>query len=260
MNDHTFAILAYKKSQHLETCIKSLINQRVKSEIVISTSTPSPFINSLADKYNLQVATNEEKAGIASDWSYAFNVCRTKYVTLAHQDDIYNFDYSENCIKAMDAQNGLITFTDYYEVYNGKKRVNTLNLIIKRLIMLPFFIKKRPLFSIPLKRLMLSFGSPICCPSVMYNKEKLGKIVFNPKLTINMDWDMWLDLAGRDGAFSFVPEKLTGHRIHSESATTDGLANNRRQHEDHHLFKRVWPDVLVRLISKIYSLSYLSNH
>ncbi len=71
---------------------------------------------------------------------------------------------------------------------------------------------------------------------------------------------MWFDLAEKEGAFSFVPERLMEHRIHSESATTDGLAENRRQFEDIEMFKRVWPDTIVRLISKLYSLSYLSNN
>lgn len=259
-SNHTFVILAYKNSQYLISCIQSLINQSVKSEIIISTSTPSSFIDSLADKYSLPVFINNKRDGIASDWSFAYKICKTKYVTLAHQDDIYSVDFCKKSIEAMDEKNGLISFTDYYELYNDKKRSNTLNLIIKRMILLPFFIIKKPLYPKSLKRFMLSFGSPICCPGVMYNKEKIGNIDFNPELTINMDWGMWFDLAEKEGAFSFVPERLMGHRIHSESATTDGLAGNRRQFEDIEMFKRVWPDTIVRLISKLYSLGYLSNN
>lgn len=259
-SNHTFVILAHKNSEYLELCIKSLMNQIVTSEIIISTSTPSDFITSLADRYSLPVFVKSGEVGIASDWSYAYKICKTKYVTLAHQDDIYCCDYAEKCIEAMDEKNGLISFTDYCELYNDKKRENNLNLIIKRLILLPFFTRKRALYGVFLKRLMLSFGSPICCPSVMFNKDKIGEIDFNPRLTINMDWDMWLDLAERDGAFSFVPDKLMGHRIHSESATTEGLSENRRQVEDIELFQRVWPDVFVKLIVRLYSLSYLSNY
>ena len=40
MNDHTFAICAYKESPYLEECIKSLKNQTIKSNILIATSTP----------------------------------------------------------------------------------------------------------------------------------------------------------------------------------------------------------------------------
>ena len=35
--NHTFAICAYKESQYLEECIKSLQNQTVKSNIIMAT-------------------------------------------------------------------------------------------------------------------------------------------------------------------------------------------------------------------------------
>ena len=37
--NHTFVICAYKESKYLEECIKSLINQTVKSNIIMTTST-----------------------------------------------------------------------------------------------------------------------------------------------------------------------------------------------------------------------------
>ena len=42
--NHTFVILAYNISDDLEECIKSVINQSVKSNIVIATSTPNDYI------------------------------------------------------------------------------------------------------------------------------------------------------------------------------------------------------------------------
>ena len=51
--NHTFAILAYKESQFLEECIKSVMKQRDNSEVVIMTQTPNDFISKLAKKYHL---------------------------------------------------------------------------------------------------------------------------------------------------------------------------------------------------------------
>ena len=42
IDTHIFIILAYKQSQYLEDCIDSLLNQTIKSKIIITTSTPSP--------------------------------------------------------------------------------------------------------------------------------------------------------------------------------------------------------------------------
>ena len=38
---HTFLVLAYKESQYLEECIKSVTNQTVPTNVVIGTSTPN---------------------------------------------------------------------------------------------------------------------------------------------------------------------------------------------------------------------------
>lgn len=37
---HTFVVLAYKESSYLEECIKSVLNQKYPSKVVIATSTP----------------------------------------------------------------------------------------------------------------------------------------------------------------------------------------------------------------------------
>ena len=41
---HTYVVLAYKESSYLEECIKSVLNQKYKSNVVIATSTPNKFI------------------------------------------------------------------------------------------------------------------------------------------------------------------------------------------------------------------------
>ena len=46
-NIHTFVVLAYKESTYLEDCINSVLNQSVKTNVVIATSTPNEFINQI---------------------------------------------------------------------------------------------------------------------------------------------------------------------------------------------------------------------
>ena len=87
--NHTFAICAYKESPYLEECITSLMEQTVKSEIFIATSTPNKYIDNIAAKYNLKVYVNEGESGITQDWNFAYSKVQTDYVTIAHQDDKY---------------------------------------------------------------------------------------------------------------------------------------------------------------------------
>ena len=88
-NEHCFVLLAYKESEYLEECIKSLVNQSVKSNIVIATSTPNKYISNLAKKYKLDIIENKGKKGIANDFNFALNCVDNELVTIAHQDDLY---------------------------------------------------------------------------------------------------------------------------------------------------------------------------
>ena len=54
---HTYVVLAYKQSEYLEECIKSVLNQKYQSKVIIATSTPNEFISKIAKKYSLEVGT-----------------------------------------------------------------------------------------------------------------------------------------------------------------------------------------------------------
>lgn len=97
---HTYVVLAYKKSEYLEECIKSVLNQKYKSKVIIATSTPNEFINEIALKYNLEVFVNPNPGkGIGYDFDFAISCGKSKLVTVAHQDDIYDYGYSYEIIK-----------------------------------------------------------------------------------------------------------------------------------------------------------------
>ena len=168
-------------------------------------------------------------------------------------------DYTEKCLFFAERHcNNLITFTDYGELIEGKPRFLTLNLIIKHILLSPYLFKDA-LYSKFFKRSILSFGSPIPCPGVMYNIKNIGHFEFSENFNINLDWDAWLRLAQIKGSFVYVKKKLLIHRIHKESATTYGIKNNQRQLEDRIIFKRLWPGPLSDIFSLLYSFSYMSN-
>ena len=84
---HTFAICAYGDSPYLEECMASLACQRQKSEIICCTSTPSPYIEGLAEKYRIPLYVREGESGIREDWLFAYRKASGDLVTIAHQDD-----------------------------------------------------------------------------------------------------------------------------------------------------------------------------
>ena len=97
-NDHTYVLCAYKESAFLEDCVKSLISQTVKSNILIATSTPNEHISAVAERYNLPIYINEGEKGIGGDWNFAYSKAKTPIITIAHQDDIYEPDYTKEML------------------------------------------------------------------------------------------------------------------------------------------------------------------
>lgn len=261
---HSFIILAYKESPFLEECLKSLLAQTVKSKLVIASSTPSSFLSSLAERYSIELRINSLRATIASDWNFAFNQADTPFVTLAHQDDIYDPEYTCNCLNAAALYpECLLVFTDCSELVQGKREPKAFNPGVKNLILAPFFPKKiSALQNRSLKLLALSFGNPISCPSVMYHKHRINQqslFAFSSELSINLDWQAWIELAKRQGAFVRVRSALVAHRIHQASENNQGLATNRRQNEDLKIFQSLWPSFIAKAILKLYALSYAQN-
>lgn len=256
-NNHTFIICAYKESQYLEECIKSVINQKVKSNIIISTSTPNDYINNLAQKYQLPVVINTGEKGIGQDWNYGISQTKTDYVTIAHQDDIYSSNYLEEIVKYIkDGKDFVIAFTDYREIKNGEQIELTTNLKIKKILLFPLRIFRKSKF---IRRRALSLGSSICCPSVTINTKITGKTPYKTELKCDLDWDTWYEMTKYDANFLYIPKELMQHRIHEESETSNLIQNNIRLEEDLLMLNKFWPKPIAKFIMRFYKKAIKTN-
>jgi glycosyltransferase involved in cell wall biosynthesis len=260
MSDHTFVIPAYKESPYLESCIQSLQNQTIKSEIILTTSTPSPFLADMASQYGLSYHINTQAGGIASDWNFALSKSNTSLATIAHQDDIYAPLYAENVVKAgTDYPDALIIFTSSDDLIGDKIRSFSLNSFIKKTLLWPFYISKC-LTNKYSKKLILLFGDPISCPTVTFNMASLNNsFAFSTAYTCALDWKAWLDLSGRKGSFIYIDEKLVQHRIHEGSETTNQLKLGLRQKEELQIFEEIWGITIAKIMSKFYASGYKDN-
>lgn len=259
--DHTFVICAYKESEYLKSCIRSLINQTEKSRVVMATSTPNAFIKKLAERFDIPLIVNPDQPGIATDWNFAYQLAQTKLVTIAHQDDIYNPDYLENILAALNkAKNPIIAHTAYYEIRNQKVVYKNRLLTVKKILLLPF-ITKFTWNSVFLRRRSLSFGCGICCPSVTYVKARLPEEPFRVGCKANLDWEAWETYSKLKGAFCYVKKPVMGHRVHADSETSHVIGdNNGRSAEDYAMFQKFWPDCIAKFLMKFYQKGQDSNH
>lgn len=257
--EHTFVVLAYQESVDLSKCIQSVLNQELKSNVVIATSTPNAFIKKIAKKYQLKLIINPKSKGISYDFDFASNCVNSELITIAHQDDIYEPSYSKNVITTYRKYpNASIIFTDYYEIKHNQIENSNINLKIKRFLLLP--LKLRCLSNLKfIKRSALRLGCAICCPAVTFVTKNVPKQKFQCNMQCNIDWYAWEKLSKRNGYFIYIPKKLMGHRIHADSTTSKIITSNSRTAEDLIMLKKFWPNPIAKLIAKIYQKSEVNN-
>ena len=257
---HTFVICAYKESEYLEACISSLMAQSVRSDIIMVTSTDNAMIRNMADKYHISLYVNHGESGITQDWNFGLAQVKTKYATIAHQDDVYEPTYTEALVGRMERSGRpLIGFSDYFELRNGQRVSDNSLLKIKQVMLFPLRIKalQKNRF---IRRRSLSMGDAICCPSVCYCLENLRQPVFEHHYRSCEDWEAWEKISRERGAFVYVPQLLMGHRIHEQSTTTEILKDHARVAENYEMFCKFWPKAIARRINAFYTKSESSNN
>lgn len=261
-SDHTFAVCAYKENPYLEETIKSLLAQNEPSKVIISTSTPNSHIKTIADIYDLELTVNPNPHYAGDDWNHAYNFCDTPLVTVAHQDDYYEPQFLTEVLKAYNSSTAndiSISFTDYYELRDGVHVKKNLLLNIKRIMNFLYMFSSMN-GSIFVKRRILAFGNPICCPAITYNKGILGNDIFDRTLKDSCDYKTLVDLAGRAGRFVYIPKAVLGHRIYADSATSRNLDEGIRRPENLKILSELWPKPVARVINYFYSKSEKFNN
>lgn len=259
MSSHAFVICAYGESPYLEECIRSVTAQTRTSKVMIATSTPNAYIQELARSYNLEVYINYGETGIAGDWNFAVQCADADYVTIAHQDDIYLKNYVQEVTRLLDGQREpIIAFTDYCEIRGKVKVTDRTILKIKRMMLFPLRSKQlqRKRW---VRRLSLSLGSAICCPSVCYVMAQMPQPLFLQHYRASIDWETWERLSRQKGSFVYSPRILMGHRIHQESETSAAIKEHVRTAEDYEMFCKFWPKPVAAFLSRQYAKSEDSN-
>jgi len=253
---HCFVVLAHGDSPYLEECVRSLLAQSQPGRIVIATATASPFQRDLAARYGISCAVNPDGGTIAADWNFALNLTDAAYLTLAHQDDIYDPGYARIMVETLTKHpDALIAHSDYGIISASGVRKWTAQLAIKRALIRTLSLGKAKVSGRG-KRSLLCLGNPICCPSVTYNLSRLSDLVFDPSFGVNLDWKCWIDLSAREGSFVYVNERLLYYRAHQDTTTRQAIDSGARAATDQRCFRLFWPGPLAAVLARVYRLGY----
>lgn len=256
MKEHVFAICAYQDSPYLEACIRSLKMQTVPADIILCTSTPSSYIEGLAESYEIPVFVRKGQSNIRDDWEFACHMADARFVTIAHQDDMYHKTYKETLLSYARKYPDMTMFTtDYVLVKENDLAVRDKVRLVKKILRLSLRIPALNHIT-AVKRAALVLGNPICCPSCTYNKELIGSPVFDSRFQYALDWDTFDRLAKWEGRFICAERPLLYYRIHEANATKACMKGDRRSREEMEMFSRFWPAPIVKGIMHFYKRAY----
>lgn len=251
---HTFAICAYQDSPYLEACIRSVTGQSRPTRVILCTSTPSSYIRSMAEKYQIPLFVREGESDIQKDWNFAYEMADSSYVTIAHQDDLYGKNYVKTLEEYVRKYPDMSLFTtDYVTVRDHRLVFGEQLVLIKRLLRLPLRIPCLNHISW-VKKAALCFGNSICCPACTYRKGETP--FFVSRCRFALDWDHLITMAEKPGRFICVERPLVYHRLHRDAATNTCMKNSIRFQEERQMFSRLWPEPVVRLLMRYYQKAY----
>ncbi len=254
---HTFAVCAYKDSPYLPYLLESLKRQSEQSAIYIATSTPSDYIQNTAEQFGVKLAVNSHSEGIGADWNFAYSQACTDFVTLAHQDDYYEPDFTEKVLSGIEKKkNPVMAFTRYFEMREDRRVYGSTLLNIKKIMLVPISLLSG---SRLIRRMVFSFGSPICCPSITYNKKRFPDFQFSTEYRCSLDWEAMLRLSKEHGDFIYIKKPLMGHRIDDSTETSRSISNGIRYNEDLAILSGLWAMPFAKIIIKFYAKSMDSN-
>ena len=253
---HSFVVLAYGDSPYLAGCLQSLAAQTEASAVVVATSTPSPHIAAAAAAARAPVLVNPERRGIAADWNFALAQAPGRYVTLAHQDDVYAPAFAARTLALFRRHpEGALCFTGQEEIdAAGAVRSSRVSRV-KHLIEDVTLGRRETVRGLRL-RLFLSFGNPLPCSSVTFDRGRLPDFRFTADYASNLDWEAWWRLQAAGCLFLRAPERLVGRRRDELTETSRLIRDGRRAAEDARMFRRIWPRPVADALAALYAGSY----
>jgi hypothetical protein len=250
-------VMAYGDSPFLAGCLASLAAQTRPVRLVVTTSTPSPQIARAAAAAGAELIVNPVRAGIAADWNFALAAAAdARFVTLAHQDDVYAPRFAEATLAAFAAAPGAaLAFTGYQEIDDHGRPKSSKISRVKHLIEAAALGRVRRVSGLRL-RAYLSFGNPLPCSSVTFDARRLPGFRFSDAFRSNLDWDAWWRLCREGRVFARASERLVGRRHNPLTATHGLIRDGSRQAEDREMFRRIWPRPISDAIALAYGLGY----
>lgn len=217
----TICIPVYNSAEYLEKALYSIINQSYKNlEIIISDNASTDNSWELIKKFQkddsrIKISKNFKNIGYSANCNKMIKAATGRLIAIYHSDDIYHKDIVKESFEILNSNKELSgIFTLYRKIDNED------NIGLKAYYPLK---KEGEVSRVSLDEyidsILITGGSPFCCPTSMIRKEVYQKLNgYDENLKFIEDQDMWARIL-LTGELAIINKSLIYYRIHESQGS-----------------------------------------
>lgn len=229
--------------EYIRLAIDSVIKQSVEDWqlfIIDGAKKTSPRLKKLVDEFDdnrVRYRFNDGDKSMAGNWNFAVDCAETEFVTLLHDDDIWEANYLAKMLKlAQENPFSAAYFCGASLIDHVGRSTMTVADKVKG-ILTPNKTVTHLNGDTGLSSLLS--GCFIFCPTVLYRKSKLRKVQFSSHWKMVTDFQLYYDLLTRGNTISGTNAKLYRYRRHKNNQTALLTASLERFKEEVEFYRMV---------------------
>ncbi len=210
----TIAIPTYNRPKYLKESLSSVVNQSYNdTKIVVLDNCSTVNIKKVVDSFKdsrITYIRHHKNIGIIKNWNYAIDTCRTKYLSIFHDDDIMHPLFIEKAITNLENQSSVgFLYTQANKVTEKLKYIS----IWSKLYPNTGLIKGYDYLKYTIDQgCCITIAPTVVFPICVFKTVGL----FNDDLCYNsFDFNMWIRIASKFDVY-FIKEILVDYRIHKK--------------------------------------------
>lgn len=215
----TLFMTTYKRPGYIKLAIESVLKQTYSNFYLIildnmSKDNTKEVVESFDDERVIYIEHDGSLTG--SNFAYAFQLVKTKYIIVVHDDDILESTYLENMLSAMRDHKELTALSPTNSIIDSDG-----NLIKEGLSYdgIKLFVGEEYFYSYFVSKTQ---QQSMVFPAVIYNCELLGCIndYLDAKTGPAGDQFIWFEICRRGGKIGILGKPLIRYRIHNGQDST----------------------------------------
>lgn len=227
----------YNSEKYIDATIRSVLAQTYQNwELLFvddcSTDNSLNLIRSYNDE-RIKIFQNEVNSGAAVSRNYALSVAQGKWIAFLDSDDLWESEKLEKQISFMVENNISFSYTDYEVIDENNKLISTF---------------KPRLDKCEYKDILKH--NHIGCLTVIYDSEKLGKVLMPTNAAKREDFACWLNILKKGEQAYCLHECLAQYKLHSNSVSSNKLEMIKYQWQ---VYRKVES---INVFKSLYYLSY----